>query len=131
MFHSVVLNSISSSRSSEHSIKGLKLPDTDYSPHVALTKPNQRYRRRTDVRNTEHKGKRIKDTTKEVTVSNGHVKRENHVNSSKDTHETIEVNVRSKFFTYPYCIEIKLFYRGLCPKVFDAKNGSRDDAEDS
>ena len=120
MFNSVVLSSISSSSSSEDSIKGPKLPDTDYSPYVTLTKPNQWHRRKT-----------VRDTSKEVTVSNGHVKRENHVKRSKDTHETIEVNVRSKFFTYPYCIEIKLFYRGLCPKVFDAKNGSRDDAEDS
>ena len=103
MFHSVVLNIISSSSSSEDSIKGPKLPDTDYSPYVTLTKPNQ---------------ERKKGTSKEVTVSNGHVKRENRVKSSNDTHETIEVNVHSKFLTYPYCIDIKLFYRGLCPKVF-------------
>ena len=99
MFHSLVLNCISSSSSSEGSRKGPKSPDPDYSPYVTPIKSNQR---RTDDRDTEHKAKGVKNSSKEVTLSNGNVKRENHAKTSHDSHEYIEVHGHLKVFTESY-----------------------------
>ena len=102
MFHSLVLNCISSSSSSEGSRKGPKSPDPDYSPYVTPIKSNQPYIRRTDDRDTEHRAKGVKNSSKEVTLSNGNVKRENHAKTSHDSHEYIEVHGHLKVFTESY-----------------------------
>lgn len=91
LFYFVIVLSISSTSSSDIPSKFPTLPHPDYSPLDSSTKPNQRYRRRTDDRDIENKPSKSKASRKEDKVLNGHIRSEHHVKTSKDTRDSIEV----------------------------------------
>lgn len=85
------VNSISSTSSSDVPSKCPTVPQPDYSPLGGSVKPNHQYRRRTDIKSTDHKPAEIKTPSRDGKFLNGHVKHEHHVKTSEDARNSVEV----------------------------------------
>ena len=110
--------SISSTSSSDVPPKCPTLPRPDYSPLGGPVKPNHQYRRRTDIKDNDHKPAKIKTPPTDDKIVNGHVKHERHVKVSKDERNSIEV--RGNICTYQSATKFDFNVKYLKFSVFGA-----------
>jgi len=90
-FFTLPVISISSTSSSDVPSKRPKVPHPDYSPLGGPVKHNHQYRRRTDIKDADHKPAKSKTPPKDDKIVNGHIKHEHHVKTSDDARNSIEV----------------------------------------